>query len=257
MRLIDTHTHIYLPEFDTDRAEVTARAIESGVEKMILPNVDLTTLEPMKNLRASRPDSFFMAVGLHPTEVKSDWREQLDVIESELRENPSSFVAIGEVGIDLYWDKTFVAEQKEALHAQFLMALKHNLPVIIHCRKGLNEIIEVLQSLPLTPRCVFHSFGGDATDVMRLREIGDFYFGINGIVTFKNSRLREVLPVIGIERILLETDAPYLAPVPFRGKRNEPSYVAKVAEYVAGVFNMPVDDVAEITSANAERFFGI
>lgn len=257
MMLVDTHTHLYLPEFEEDRQEVVTRAVEAGVGKMILPNVDLTTIEPMKKLRGDYPDIFSMAIGLHPTEVNSNWREALDVIKRELDSSPGDYSAIGEIGIDLYWDKTFRKEQMDALKEQLLMAAERDLPVIIHCREGLDEILEVIQSLPKKVRGVFHSFGGSSEEVTRIRNCGDFFFGINGISTFKNSKLRQVLPAIGLERILLETDSPYLAPVPFRGKRNESAYIVKVAQLIADVFGTDLTTVAEKTTENAKKLFGI
>lgn len=255
--LIDTHTHLYLEEFQPTSAEVVLRAIEAGVEKMVFPNVDLSTITPMKELCAKFPNNCYMAMGLHPTEVKESWKKDLAIIEAELK-NETNYIAIGEVGIDLYWDKTFCEEQKIVLKQQMQWALELNRPVILHCREGLNEILEVIDSLGgAIPKCVFHSFGGTIDDVARIRERGDFYFGINGIVTFKNSKLREVLSVIGVNRILLETDSPYLAPVPHRGHRNESAYIIHIAAYIANVLGLSLDKLQNITTDNAKNFFGI
>lgn len=253
--MIDTHTHLYLPEFDNDRHDAMSRAIESGVTMMILPNVDLSTIEPMKALHSSYPSSTAMAMGLHPTEIAEDWKDQLLRIETELLSD-NHYIAVGEVGIDLYWDKKFAREQTEALDAQMDMAMATGLPMIIHCREGLDTILDLLRSRPgRIPELVFHSFGGTSDDVAAIRQLCDPMFGINGIVTFKNSRLHETLPSIGLERILLETDAPYLAPVPYRGKRNETSFISHTAARVAEIFGTTTGSIDEITTENAQRVF--
>lgn len=255
--MIDTHTHLYLDEFSSDCDEVMHRAIESGVERMIFPNVDLSTVGPMLELHSRYPQNTFVAMGLHPTEVKETWRDDLAKIESLFDNSSARYVAVGEIGIDLYWDKTFRNEQMKVFARQVEIALDRNLPIIIHCRDGLDEVLEVLDAASAVPRGVFHSFGGTVEDVARIRQTGDFYFGINGIVTFKNSRLREVLPTIGPDRILLETDAPYLAPVPHRGKRNESSFLPATAAVVADALALPVDKVDRATSQNAVTLFGL
>ena len=253
MMLFDTHTHLYLPEFDGDRDDVMARAAAAGVGHMLFPNVDLGTVGPMKSLHDAYPDVTYMAMGLHPTEIDETWRGNLSEIEAEL--DRDKYVAVGEIGIDLYWDKTFRKEQMEAFGQQVDWAVSRDLPIIIHCREGLTETLDVLRCFGNKVRGVFHSFGGTAADVESVRSCGDFYFGFNGIVTFKNSKLREVLPVIGVERILLETDAPYLAPVPYRGKRNETSYIVETARTVASTLSADVEKIAEITTKNAENLF--
>ena len=256
--MIDTHTHLYLPEFDADgggRAAVE-RAMAAGVTRMVFPNVDRTSVEPMRALAAQFPDTVSMAMGLHPTEVRENWREELDFHMAELRKHVADYVAVGEIGMDLYWDKTFRSEQMQVLDEQFALADELCKPVIIHCREGLDETLEVMQGHPGL-RAVFHSFGGTADDVERIRSHGDHYFGINGIVTFKNSRLREVLPAIGIERILTETDAPYLAPVPHRGKRNESAFITETGKAIAGALGIGFDDMDLTTSRNAITFFDL
>lgn len=256
--IIDTHTHLYLDEFMPTPEDAVRRAIDAGVERMIFPNVDLTTIEPMKRLHGMFPENTFMAMGLHPTEVRETWQTDLDAVERELAGNSAEYVAVGEIGIDLYWDKTFRNEQREVFARQLDWAYKRSLPVIIHSRDGLDDILDVMDSRHGSlPQGVFHSFGGTVEDVERIRRRGDFYFGINGIVTFKNSRLREVLPTIGAERILLETDSPYLAPVPHRGKRNESAYILHTAAYVAGILSMTLEEIASVTTANATRLFPI
>lgn len=256
MTLTDTHTHLYDPAFDADGGGSAAvdRAIAAGVERMIFPNVDAESIEPLEALAAQYPGRVFMAMGLHPTEVHADWQMTLGAIEARILAAPERYVAIGEVGIDLYWDATYRHEQIEAFERQARLAVRLDKPVIIHCREGLADTLDVLRRVSGV-RAVFHSFGGSADDVAAIRAEGDFYFGINGIVTFKNSGLREVLPEIGSGRILLETDSPYLAPVPKRGRRNESAYLPHIAQTVADALEMSVEKLAEITTANAAEFF--
>jgi TatD DNase family protein len=256
MGLIDTHTHLYLPEFDDDNfgKDTVERAFGAGVERLIFPNVDLTTVEPMQHLAAQYPDRIYMAMGLHPTEVKDDWAEVLAKTETLLNQSDYHYVAVGEIGIDLYWDKTYREQQMTVFERQCQWAVDKNLPIIIHCREGLAETLEIVSKFPGL-KAVFHSFGGTVDDVKAIRRVGDFYFGINGIVTFKNSKLREVLPEIGIDRLLLETDAPYLAPVPYRGKRNESAYVVSTAHCVADALGVEFNLLAERTTANARTLF--
>lgn len=257
--LIDTHTHLYLPEFDAEGltgADAVDRALEAGVDRMIFPNVDLTTIEPMRRLHGQRPDVTFMAMGLHPTEINEGWREDLEATREELESHRSDYIAIGEIGIDLYWDKKFAEQQMQALEQQMQWAAARKLPVIIHCREGLPQTLEVLSEFP-DATGVMHSFGGTAEDVEAVRRTVDFYFGINGIVTFKNSRLVDTLPAIGTDRLLLETDSPYLAPVPKRGKRNESAYLVHTAAHIASALNLAPDDLASITTANALTLFSL
>lgn len=258
MKYIDTHTHMYLSdEFCNDSDLVVRSAIAAGVERMIFPNVDLSTIDPMMNLHAKFPDNTFVAFGLHPTEVKENWQEALEQICPLFEKHKC--VAVGEIGIDLYWDKTFREEQISALNVQFGWAEALSLPVILHCRDGLNEVLEVIDNYKgNVPQIVFHSFGGSDADVERIKKSGDFYFGINGVVTFKNAQdLRDALPSIGLDRILLETDSPYLAPVPYRGKRNESSYIPIIAKKIAEVLGSSEEAVATATTANAESFFNL
>ncbi len=261
MGLIDTHTHLYLTEFSEDSATVTGdsvvrRALDAGVDHLVFPNVDLSTVEPMLALAEAFPGCTSMAMGLHPTEVGENYEDALSKIMAILTEQRRRFVAVGEIGIDLYWDKTYRAEQIAVFEKQCQAAIDLDLPIIIHCREGLDETLQVVSQFP-TLRGVFHSFGGTVDDVARIREIGDYYFGVNGIVTFKNSKLRDVLPTIGLNRILLETDSPYLAPVPYRGKRNESAYIVSTAHCVADALGVPYDVVAEQTSGNARNLFGL
>lgn len=254
--MIDTHSHIYLEEFDPDRAEVVARAALAGIRHLVLPNVDCQTIARLYATHDCWPEYTSMAMGLHPTSVDDNWRESLDTVSREFGRR--SFVAIGEVGIDLYWDKTFRLQQMDVFEAQLHWAEELRLPVIIHCRDGLDTVLDVFgRYVGSLPQCVFHSFGGTADDVARLRCYGDFYFGINGIVTFKNSRLADVLPAIGIDRILLETDCPYLAPVPKRGKRNESCYIPYIAGKIADTLGLTPAQVSAATDRNAITLFGL
>lgn len=255
MRFVDTHTHLYLPEFDGENPDAVTRAIEAGVDRMIFPNVDLSSVGPLSGLASRYPGNVYMAMGLHPTEVKEDWRDVLSEIGDILGDG-RKYVAVGEIGVDLYWDKTFVDAQMQVFEKQVNDAVRLGLPVIIHCREGLDQTLEVLRGIR-DVRAVFYSFGGTERDVEAIRKTGDFYFGINGVVTFKNSGLREVLPAIGIDRILLETDSPYLSPVPYRGKRNESARIPLIAGHIASLLDMEVDTVADVTTANAEAMFDI
>lgn len=258
MRLIDTHTHIYMPDFDADRAEVVERARQAGVEKMILPAVDLSSIEPMRKLRDSYPGIFALAAGIHPTELGDEPRAAVDTVAELIEQNPGEFAAVGEIGIDLYWDRSRETEQMDIFERQMNMAARLGLPVIIHCREALDQILEVVGGLDNVPSGVFHSFTGDSRDVDRIHhDAGDFYFGLNGVATFKSCHVTDALDAIGSERLLLETDAPYLAPVPNRGKRNEPSFVADTARFIASRKGYDIEELAAKTSENAVRLFGI
>lgn len=257
MMLTDTHTHLYLEEFgDIDsQAATVRRAVDAGVGKMIFPNVDLSTIAPMQTLAAMFPGVISMAMGLHPTEVGDNWKDDTEEALSHL-DDGNAYVAVGEVGIDLYWDKSHEREQMLSFDRQVAEAVSRGLPLIIHCREGLEQTLEVLGGHP-GAKAVFHSFGGTVGDVEAIRRVGDFYFGINGIVTFKNCKVRDTLPAIGPDRLLLETDSPYLAPVPHRGHRNESAYLLHTAAHIAAHLGLPTADVAEATSDNAARLFGI
>lgn len=255
--IIDTHTHLYLPEFDSDGGGEAAvnRAVEAGIGFMIFPNVDSTTIAPMKRLHAAFPTVTAMAMGLHPTEIGADWRERLEEIHDEFS-GGTDYVAVGEIGVDLYWDRTFAEQQMMAFEQQLSWAAETSLPVIIHCRDAQDEVLEVLQTFP-GMRGVMHSFGGTPEDVERVRKVADMYFGINGIVTFKNSRLRDSLPAIGLDRMLVETDSPYLAPVPYRGKRNESAYIVNTVEHIARHLDKTPEAIAAATASNAISLFNL
>lgn len=255
--MIDTHTHLYLQEFEPSADEAVRRAVDAGVTKMIFPNVDLSTVALQRKLHEQFPDNTYMAMGLHPTEIDADWEKNLGMIEAELRENLADYVAIGEVGIDLYWDKTFRSAQREALAIQAGWAAQLGLPLIIHCREGLDDTLDVLRGVELGD-VVFHSFTGTPDEVKRIRDsVASPYFGINGVVTFKNSRLRDTLPSIGLDRMLLETDSPYLAPVPHRGKRNESAYLVHTAAHIASSMGLTLREVEDATTLNAVKVFGL
>lgn len=254
--MIDTHTHLYLEEFDADRSEAVQRALAAGVSHLVLPNVDLTTIEPMHRLHDEFADVTSMAMGFHPTEVNADFRQSLDEVECHFGER--RYVAVGEIGIDLYWDATYRREQMQALYTQLHWAREMNLPVIIHCREGLSTILEVFDAFEgELPQGVFHSFTGTVDDVAEIRRRGDFYFGINGIVTFKKSTIPQLLPAVGLERLLLETDSPYLAPVPNRGRRNESANIPYICACIAQWLGVSNQEVSDATDANACRLFGL
>ncbi len=257
--MIDTHTHLYLEDYEPDKCEAVDRAVEAGVELMVLPGVDAGSIPLIADLHRLRPEVTAPCAGLHPTEVKEDWREHLAAVESELRSRPLPYVAVGEAGLDLYWDKTNLPAQLEALEAQLDLADSLNLPLIIHCREALDPMLDVMEGRRgRLPRAVFHSFGGSADDLSRIRRLmPEAMFGINGIVTFKNSGVRDVLPVIGLNHIVLETDAPWLAPVPMRGKRNESAYMVHTARHIADHMKLDVELLDAITTANARELFRI
>lgn len=252
--MTDTHTHPYLPEFENGGADMVERALAAGVDHMVFPNVDVATMEPMMELHRRFPQHTSVALGLHPTEVHAGWESIVDGMEAELRKG--GFVAVGEVGIDLYWDASERQLQIEAFERQLRIADALRLPVIIHCREALEETLTAIGKVKPSVTLIFHSFTGSPEDVGRIREVCDPMFGINGVVTFKNAALlREAIPAIGIDKILLETDSPYLAPVPHRGKRNESAYVTAVCAKVAETLSLPPADVERITDLNARRVF--
>ena len=252
--MIDTHSHIYDPDFDSDRTEVVNRAIEVGVEKVLLANVDTSTIEQMLQCHRQYPDFTSMAMGLHPTSVKDDWQLELRIVEDALRAG-DKYHAIGEIGLDLYWDKTFIAEQEKALEQQLDWAISLDLPIILHIRKAHAETFKVLNKFKgKTIRGVFHCFGGGVEEARKAVDMG-FLLGIGGVVTYKNSNLGEIITPIGINHILLETDAPYLSPVPNRGKRNEPFNLVYVRDHLASIFHENPQKIDEITTKNARQLF--
>ena len=253
--LIDTHSHIYSEDFKDDLDEIVKRAFENNVLKILLPNIDSSSIKKMLDLSEQYPQICFPLMGLHPTSVNEDFMEELELVEFWLKKR--KFYGIGEIGIDLYWDKTFVKEQTEAFRVQIQMAKKYELPIVIHVRESFEEVFSVLKEEGVDGISgVFHSFSGTIEQAMQVINLG-FKLGVNGIVTFKNSGMDKVIEKIDTSHIILETDAPYLTPVPFRGKRNESSYLIYVAQKVAELHGMPVADVARITTQNAEDLFGI
>lgn len=252
---VDTHTHLFVQEFDEDRAATVQRAIDAGVNKLCLPSISADSIAPIEAMCREFPGVCYAMAGLHPTEVGDDYKEQLAKIKNYLDEN-RNIIAVGEVGIDLYWDNTRRSEQIEAFEAQIAWARERALPLAIHSRNAFDSLYECMQRC----RCneltgVFHCFSGTKEQVESLLKFDGFMFGIGGVVTYKKSDLPDVLPYIPLERILLETDSPYLAPVPRRGKRNESSYVPFVAARLAEIYNTTVEHVADVTTANAIRLF--
>lgn len=251
--MIDTHSHIYGPEFDDDRAEVLQRARLAGVDKVLLPNINEESIARMLQVAKEYPDMCYPMMGLHPEDVKEDWAQVLGSMEMQL----DGMIAVGEVGLDFYWDTTFRKEQIEAFERQICWAVERNLPLVIHMRKAEQELLEVMERHKSDGlRGVFHCFGGSKETASRMLKHEGFVLGIGGVVTFKNSRLAETLRHVPLDRIVLETDAPYLAPVPYRGKRNEPSYVAHVARFLSDIYNVSEEEVNDVTNLAVKRVFG-
>ncbi|SFC92042.1 TatD DNase family protein [Flexibacter flexilis DSM 6793] len=253
IQLIDTHAHIYAKDFRKDIDDVLRVASEEGVYKIYMPNVDSETIDPMLEMEQKYPAQCVPMMGLHPCHVKKDFEKELYQVETWLAKRP--FVTVGEIGLDFYWDMTFREQQEEALRIQLRWAKQYNIPVAIHCRNSFAEtadIIEAEQDGTLTG--VFHCFSGNADDAKRAAALG-FVVGIGGVATFKNGGVAEAVPDIDLSQIVLETDCPYLAPVPHRGKRNEPSYIALIAQKLADIKAIPLEELAKITTANALKLF--
>jgi len=255
MQLIDTHTHLYLPEFESDRDEAVGRAIGSGIVKMLMPNIDIHSVKQMLSVEARYPGICYPMIGLHPTSVKEDYLTQLDELENLFTKH--KFIAIGEIGIDLYWDKTFLKEQIIALRRQIAFAIEKKLPVVIHSRDSFPEVFSVLEEFfGKGLKGVLHAFTGNINVARRATGMG-FKLGIGGIVTFKNSGLDRVLENIKPDDIILETDSPYLAPVPHRGKRNESSYLCIINKKIADIYGMKEEELENITFATSASLFNI
>ncbi|MCO4814388.1 MAG: TatD family hydrolase [Flavobacteriales bacterium] len=253
---IDTHTHLFSASFNEDRTEIVQKAIDAGVELCLLPNIDVASIQPMKELVSEFPDNCIPMMGLHPGSIDENWKENLEIIRKDLFEN--KYIAVGEIGMDLYWDKTFVSAQREAFSMQVQWAKELNLPIVIHAREAFTEIYEVLDELnDDSLRGVFHCFTGSKEDVEKILSYGGFKLGIGGVITFKNSKLDEVIKDVDLEHLILETDSPYLPPVPFRGKRNESSYLLHVAEKLADVKVLKLKDVEKVTTSNAKELFSL
>lgn len=255
MILTDTHTHLYSEEFSQDRAQVIQRAIDAGVSRFFIPAIDSNYTQKMYDLEQLFPDNIFLMMGLHPTYVKENYLEELAKVEAEF--DRRNFYAVGEIGIDLYWDKTFLKEQQYAFQHQIQLAKKKKLGINIHCRDAFDETFEVLESEKATDLFgIFHCFSGDLQQAKRAISLG-MKLGIGGVVTFKNGKIDQFLNEIDIKDIVLETDSPYLAPAPHRGKRNESSYVTLVAQKLSEIYNLPIEEIARITTENSKAVFGI
>lgn len=255
MILTDTHTHLYSNEFDQDRTEMIQRAIDAGVSRFFIPAIDSTFTQSMYDLENSYPKNIFLMMGLHPTHVQENYLEELQHVEEELANR--KFVAIGEIGIDLYWDKTRLSQQQEAFRKQIQLAKKYKLPIVIHCREAFDEIFEILEKEKSADLFgIFHCFSGNYEQAIQAISY-NMKLGIGGVVTFKNGKIDQFLNQIDLKHIVLETDSPYLAPVPFRGKRNESSYLQIVAAKISEIYNVSQEDVARITTENSKFVFGI
>ena len=271
MKIVDTHTHLDGEEFDEDRSEVILRAKEAGVGMVFLPAIDVKTSEAVLKLSHEYPGYAYPMVGLHPEEVKADWKEQLKKIEAILDEHltavdglngikyKSDYITIGEIGLDFYWSREFEKEQLEAFEKQVEWSCETGLPLMIHCRKAQNEMLHILRKWKdKLPGGVFHCFTGNQQEAKELLEYDNFVLGIGGVSTFKSSHLREDLPAaVPLERIVLETDSPYMAPVPYRGKRNESAFVVQVMKTLATAYGVSEEEVAKVTNQNVERVFGV
>jgi TatD DNase family protein len=250
----DTHTHLYDEQFDQDRAQIIQRSLDAGVHKMYLPNCDSSTIASMMQMAGQWPQHCFPMMGVHPCYIKENYKEELAIAAGWLQKE--QFAAVGEIGLDYYWDTTFVAEQKEAFNIQMDWALQYQLPIVIHTRESMEDGIQMVKAKQKGGlKGIFHCFGGSAEEARQIIDLG-FYLGIGGVATFKKSSLPEVLKDISLDHIVLETDAPYLAPVPYRGKRNESAYIPLIGTKIAEIKNCSVEEVAAITTKNAERIFG-
>ncbi|WP_338410516.1 TatD family hydrolase [uncultured Flavobacterium sp.] len=253
--LTDTHTHLYASEFDQDRKQVIQKAIDAGVSRFFIPSIDSSYTSKMYDLEGQFPDNVFLMMGLHPTYVKENYLNELAHVEAELKKK--KFYAIGEIGIDLFWDKTFLKQQQHAFKHQIQLAKKYNLGINIHCRDAFEEVFEVLESEKEdTLFGIFHCFTGNLEQAHQAISLG-MKLGIGGVSTFKNGKIDQFLNQIDLKHIVLETDSPYLAPVPFRGKRNESSYTLLIANKMAQIYNVSVAEIAVITTENSKAIFGI
>ncbi len=255
MPFIDTHAHMYAEQFDQDRDEAIQRAIESGVERIYLPNIDHTSIDAMLELEAKYPEHCFAMMGLHPCSVKEDFEKELQIVEDWLGKR--KFVAVGEMGTDLYWDQTHFEQQQEAFRLQVAWAKKYDLPIVIHCRDSFQETVDLLKPLKKENpnlKGIFHCFTGSVADAEQVIDLG-FLMGIGGVATFKKAGMDQVLPQVDLKHLVLETDSPYLAPVPHRGKRNESAYIPKIAQRVAEIKDLPLEQIAKATTEQALQLF--
>ncbi|SDM87235.1 TatD family hydrolase [Kriegella aquimaris] len=255
MIITDTHTHLYSEAFDGDRDEVIKKAIENGVERFFIPAIDSTYTQAMLDLEKAYPDNVFLMMGLHPTHVKENYLNELEHLKKMLSSH--KFYAVGEIGIDLYWDKTYLPQQKDAFTQQIKLAKQHKLPIVIHCRDAFDEIFEILEQEKGDDLFgIFHCFTGTLEQAQKAISY-NMKLGIGGVVTFKNGKIDTFLEKIDIKHIVLETDSPYLAPVPYRGKRNESGYVIKVLEKLSYIYGITSEEIAEITTENSKVVFGV
>ncbi len=255
MKLTDTHCHLYSEEFKEDIENVIATAVKAGVEKFYLPSIDSGSMERMFNLEEKYPGQCIAMMGLHPCYVKENYKDELELVQQWLGKR--KFAAVGEIGLDFYWDKSFVKEQYEVFRTQMEWAIENNLPIVIHTRNAMQETINLVKEyVPKGIRGIFHCFSGSYESAKEIIKAG-FYLGIGGVLTYKNAGLAESLTNIDLQHLVLETDAPYLTPVPFRGKRNESSYLKYVVAKLAEVKNCSEEEVAAITTANAEKIFAL
>ena len=255
MKIIDTHTHLYSNQFKLDVDDVIAKAKENGVKKFIFPAIDSSHYDSMHALKKKYSDDIYLMSGLHPTDVKKNYKDELDFVVNSLKSH--NYVAIGEIGIDLYWDKTYLKEQQDAFRFQIKLAIKNDLPIVIHCRESFDEIFKILEEENCDKlRGVFHCFTGNIDQAKKAIGLG-FLLGIGGVITFKNGGIDKFINQIDLKHIVLETDSPYLAPVPFRGKRNESSYVIYVIEKLSELYQLPKEEIASTTTNNAEKMFSL
>ncbi|RXP64638.1 TatD family deoxyribonuclease [Lutibacter sp. HS1-25] len=255
MQITDTHTHLYSEQFNEDRNEMVQRAIDLGVSRFFIPAIDSNYLDAMLNLEKDFPENIFLMMGLHPTHVNENFEEELAFVKKWL--DTRKFYAVGEIGIDLYWDKTFLKQQQLAFKTQIQWAKEKNLPIVIHCRDAFDEIFEILEEVKDDQLFgIFHCFSGTLEQAKKAISY-NMKLGIGGVVTFKNGKIDQFLGEIAIEHIVLETDSPYLAPTPFRGKRNESSYITKVLDKLVDIYKLTPDEIAKITTQNSKDVFGI
>ncbi len=255
MIFTDTHTHLYSEAFEDDQDAMIQRALDKGVQRFFVPAIDSTYTQSMLDLKNKYPEQVHLMCGLHPTHVKENYKEELAHVEQMLAKE--IYVAVGEIGMDLYWDKSFKTQQQEAFHTQIQWSLDRNLPIVIHCREAFDEVFEVLEDYKNTSlHGIFHCFTGNLEQAKRAVDL-NMKLGIGGVVTFKNGKIDQFLEQIPLSEIVLETDAPYLAPAPYRGKRNESSYLIKVAEKLATIYNKDIKEIAEVTTLNSREVFDI
>jgi TatD DNase family protein len=255
MIFTDTHTHLYSAELETDRSNLIRKAIDAGIKRLFMPNISRESIAGMLEVEKEFPQNCFPMMGLHPCSVAEDVEDQLQTVEEWLEKR--TFTGVGEIGIDLYWDKTFFKQQQDAFRRQIKLAQKYALPYVIHSRNSFDETMEIVSEFKNERiKAIFHCFSGNIQQAEQVIAAGDFKLGIGGVVTFKNSGLDKVVEAIDLKHLVLETDAPYLAPVPYRGKRNEPDYLLLIAKKIAALKNIPLEEVAAVTTENSKHVFG-